>query len=107
MPAPHSLRTGASGCCYETTVEIAARVKARPERIRASRPGHVLLDLRGVAEDRLGALGIEGERIERVGGCTICDPQWPSWRRDGERAGRLLAYVGWDPVAPEPAGEGR
>ncbi len=106
-PLVAAIGPAASRCCYETTVEIAGRLGARPERVRPSRPGHVRVDLRGVAKDRLGALGIGEERIELAGGCTICDPRWPSWRRDGERAERLLAFVGWKRRGRIRAGEER
>ena len=41
--------------------------------------------------------GLAPEAIEQVGPCTVCGPGWPSYRREGERAGRALAFV-------EPAG---
>lgn len=82
----------AGPCCYETTEEIAERLDPGGRHRRRSRPGHALLDLAGVASDRLAARDIE---VDRIGGCTICDTRWPSYRREGDRAGRLLAYVGF------------
>ena len=92
-PFAAAVGPGAAGCCYETLEEIARRLDPKGRWSRRSRPGHALVDLRGVAAGRLEAPDID---VELVGGCTICDPRWPSYRRDGERAGRLLAFIGYD-----------
>ena len=52
------------------------------------------LDLALAAERALGAAGVE--RIERVGGCTACDPgRYFSHRRDEGLTGRqgMIGYV--------------
>jgi hypothetical protein len=87
----------AGGCCYEVGPEVIEAVAPAAGRVAPGPRGRPLLDLRGVAEDRLRGAGLAPEAIERVGPCTVCGQGWPSYRREGERAGRALAFV-------EPAG---
>ncbi|UCF68205.1 MAG: polyphenol oxidase family protein [Acidobacteriota bacterium] len=88
-----ALGPAAGGCCYEVDEPVVAALAPRDERLRRTRPGRWLLDLRGVAADRLAGAGLAASNIEIVGPCTICSPDWPSYRRQGERAGRLLAWI--------------
>ncbi|MCU0225919.1 MAG: polyphenol oxidase family protein [Acidobacteria bacterium] len=87
----------AGGCCYEVGPGVIEAVAPAALRVVPGPRGRPLLDLRGVVEDRLRRAGLAPEAIERVGPCTVCGQGWPSYRRDGERAGRALAFV-------EPAG---
>ncbi|MHB8531343.1 MAG: polyphenol oxidase family protein [Solirubrobacteraceae bacterium] len=98
-PLRAAIGPAAGGCCYEVGPEVlaalglaapgaASRVAVRS----APREGHALLDLRTVARERLLALG--AERVEQVGGCTVCDERFFSHRREGSAAGRM-AGVAW------------
>lgn len=84
----------AGGCCYEVGIEVVDAVRPAPDRVAPSPRGRFLLDLAGVAEDRLIAAGLDPGRVARTGPCTICSPDWPSFRREGSGAGRLLAWIG-------------
>ncbi len=71
-------------CCYEVGEEVAAPFRKRfgPEVVRDGR-----LDLPLAAELALRRAGVES--VERVGGCTACDPElYFSHRRDRGRTGR-------------------
>lgn len=84
----------AGGCCYEVGPEVIAALDPAPGRLSPSpRPGHGFLDLRGVVHDRLAASGVAGECIEYAGPCSICSSAWPSYRRQGAAAGRLVAWI--------------
>ncbi len=75
---------GIGVCCYEVGEDVAAPFRARfgADVVR----GHNL-DLGLATERALRAAGIE--RVERVGGCTACDPDlYFSHRRDRGRTGR-------------------
>jgi copper oxidase (laccase) domain-containing protein len=51
-----------------------------------------LVDLRGIAHERLLAAGVDN--VADVGGCTICDESYFSYRREGLAAGRQ-AGIAW------------
>ena len=51
------------------------------------------VDLRSYAADRLVATGVPSASITRVGGCTACDSELASYRRDAADAGRQWSMV--------------
>jgi YfiH family protein len=76
---------GIGACCYEVGIEVA-RQFGRNEAGK--------LDLAVENKNQLIAAGLQPGRIERVGGCTFCHPaQFFSWRRDQDRAGRMVSYI--------------
>jgi YfiH family protein len=79
-------------CCYEVGPEVATRF---PDRFR--RPSirdRFLLDLPGVIRSQLEAAGIPSGNITADPSCTRCaGSRFASYRRDGERAGRMIALV--------------
>ncbi|RIL07328.1 MAG: hypothetical protein DCC75_10085 [Proteobacteria bacterium] len=56
-------------------------------------PEKLLLSLAGSASKILTALGISRDAVTVSGICTIADPRFHSFRRDGRTSGRNLAYV--------------
>lgn len=52
------------------------------------------LDLRGDIHRRLLTLGLRASNIEHSQGCTLSDPRYHSFRRDGAEAGRMVAFIG-------------
>lgn len=106
-----SKRTAAIGpcigaCCFEVSVEVAellARAVA-DEGVVVSRygEGKAKVDLRRAVRAQLVAKGIPSDRIEDVGGCSVCHPEkYHSFRRDGEASGRMLAVIVARGSAPE------
>lgn len=81
-------------CCYEVDAPVLAAIPERSVFLPAKRPEHALLDL--FALNRLGLVGagLPARAIERVGGCTLCDPagRYASYRRDRTR-GQMLHFV--------------
>jgi YfiH family protein len=76
---------GIGACCYEVGIDVA-------RQFGLQRAGH--LDLAVGNRDQLIGAGLKAERIERVGGCTFCNPaQFFSWRRDHDRAGRMISFI--------------
>jgi hypothetical protein len=96
-------------CCYEVGPEVAAPVEASSgeEVARPGPRGRPHLDLRRAVELQLRRDGVADVRL--VGPCTRCHPEllW-SYRRDGSKAGRNVAFI-WlvplpgDVAAPEAA----
>jgi polyphenol oxidase len=79
--------------CYEVGEEVA---KVLPESADPvpGRPKKHLLDLPNAVEVSLIVEGIASCNIERVGGCTHCEPdQFFSYRRSSGRTGRMLGFI--------------
>jgi YfiH family protein len=85
-------------CCYEVPEDLQAAVAAAAPgtvrngagRSRANRPS---LDLRAGVEQQLREAGVE--HIAHVGGCTVDDPEFFSYRRDGT-TGRFAGLIWLD-----------
>jgi YfiH family protein len=76
---------GIGPCCYGVGVDVARQFGLREA-------GN--LDLSGENRTQLIAAGLKAGRIEQVGGCTFCTPaQFFSWRRDHDRAGRMISFI--------------
>jgi YfiH family protein len=80
-------------CCFEIGREVADALAASPGgqgsiTLHGQRP-HA--DLRSIVRHQLEALGVE---VDDVRGCTVCEKdRFFSYRRDGERSGRMLAAM--------------
>ncbi len=83
-------------CCYEVGDEVVAAFGAGSERFfspgKGERPH---LDVRAANVAQLVAGGIAAERIHHILDCTRCGAGFPSYRRDGGSAGRILSYAGF------------
>jgi YfiH family protein len=90
----------AGPCCYEVGEEVrqAALESLGPgsawffmERSRS-----LTFDLWGANTAQLTAAGVDENNIHNVQHCTICgDNLYPSFRREGDRAGRFAAVIGF------------
>lgn len=79
-------------CCYEVGGEVAAQFAG--DFVRAGCGGGFRLDLRGVNVSQLTAAGVRREAIAVHPGCTKCGGDgFASYRRDGEKAGRMIGLV--------------
>lgn len=79
-------------CCYEVGPEVASQF---PESVVSEAPnGGLRLDLRAVNRMHLEEAGMAPERIFVDPTCTRCGgPRYASYRRDGARAGRMIALI--------------
>ena len=79
-------------CCYEVGPEVAERFPggfARP-----SAGDRFLLDLPGVVRSQLERAGMRPGNLTADPSCTRCGgDRFASYRRDGEKAGRMIALV--------------
>jgi YfiH family protein len=87
-------------CCYEVDAPVLDALAERfsdalPAASRATRVGHVLLDLGLLARDALRTAGLPDARIGSIpDACTACQPdRFHSFRRDGSAAGRLTHFI--------------
>jgi YfiH family protein len=90
-------------CCFEVgeevAVAVARAVDAEPGQVDRRERGRLTLDLRLAIRLQLEAAGLEGDQIHVAPWCSACASDlFFSHRRDGARAGRQMACIGW----PEP-----
>jgi hypothetical protein len=79
-------------CCYEVGGEVAAQFAG--DFIRAGCGGGHRLDLRAVNVAQLVAAGVPRASIAVHPACTKCGGEgYASYRRDRDRAGRMIALV--------------
>lgn len=93
-------------CCYVVDRDVAEAVSRVTPRSSDSFPGRLggekpRLDLRESVSRQLTAAGMASGSISRAPWCTACRSDlFFSHRRDGERAGRMMAVIGW--IQPLP-----
>ncbi|HWZ84800.1 MAG TPA: peptidoglycan editing factor PgeF [Thermoanaerobaculia bacterium] len=79
-------------CCYEVGGEVAAQFAG--DFVRAGCGGGYRLDLRAVNAAQLVEAGVAREAISVHPGCTRCGGEaYASYRRDGAKAGRMIALI--------------
>jgi len=79
-------------CCYEVGGEVAAQFAG--DFVRAGCGGGFRLDLKSVNAAQLQAAGVPRESIAIHPACTKCGGErFASYRRDGARAGRMIALI--------------
>jgi len=90
-------------CCYRVGGDVVGEFLAAgyPEHPLFRRDGDgFLLDLAEANRTDLIEAGVSPAQIRPTGLCTRCLPGlFPSYRRDGARAGRILTFLG---SSPEP-----
>lgn len=90
-------------CCYQVGEEVARAAGGESARLVPwhGEPGRYRLDLPGLVRDRLVVAGLRPGAVEVLPYCTVCRADlFYSHRRGGE-AGRMCAYLGWEPARGE------
>ena len=84
---------GIGPCCYEVGREVAIQFRDTfPERYDLEEKAH--LDLPEANRRQLLGAGLLTNHVCLARLCTCCSPrEFHSWRRDRERAGRMIALV--------------
>lgn len=84
-------------CCFEVDDDVAGELAQASDLAdravdRSFAKPHV--DLRSIIQTQLVAAGVRSDAVDHVRGCTHCDPErFHSYRRDGQRGGRMLAAI--------------
>jgi hypothetical protein len=81
---------GISKCCYEVGPEVAAQFQDRG--VKSNGPVH--LDLPAINSKLIEELGVPAGQIYRADICTMCNEEFYSYRRDKQKAGRMLSVIG-------------
>ncbi len=79
-------------CHYEVGQEVLNALSSVDPGGSPWRRGN-RVDLRAILGAQLVAAGVLPSAVERVGGCTACDPAMSSYRRDGKKAGRQFSLA--------------
>lgn len=77
---------GIGVCCYEVGADVARLFGLE---------GAGRVDLAAATRRQLIDAGVPEPQIDVLGGCTFCDAaRFHSFRREKERAGRMISYIG-------------
>ena len=76
-------------CCYEVGREFLGHF---PGAVFA-RDGKLYMDLLKANREQLYSLGVEREQLFDCRVCTSCDKGYFSYRRDGDKAGRMVSVM--------------
>ena len=83
-------------CCYEVDYDVASQFLDISEDytpfINERINGKFMLDLQGINILQLKDSGVS--KIESANICTMCNTDFPSFRRDGSYTGRIFTYIG-------------
>ncbi|MFQ6604507.1 MAG: polyphenol oxidase family protein [Fidelibacterota bacterium] len=79
-------------CCFEIGNEILHHFPAEYHITANGKKTHI--DLQRMARDQLIGEGAIEENIALSPACTKCDPLYHSYRRNGKKAGRMIAMLG-------------
>ncbi len=82
-----ALGPGIGACCYEVGAEVAAACGIPAD-------GPVRLNLVQINRRQLRGAGVDPSRIYSADLCTRCRSEFHSFRRDGDRAGRMISFAG-------------
>jgi YfiH family protein len=72
---------GIGECCYEVGIEVARQFGESGPRLNLAAHNLRQLEAAGV------------RKIDVVSPCTFCDGRFFSYRREGERAGRMISFI--------------
>jgi hypothetical protein len=100
---PSSLLAAMGPCigkdCYEVGGEVVQGFEDDGHSLdffspHAKKKGKYLFDLKKANISQLLSLGVKEGNVFSVDFCSHCRPHFPSYRREGKRAGRVLSFIG-------------
>jgi len=100
---PESLHVALGPCigprCYEVGGDVRQSFEEEgfPEDLFQSHPlrnGKYIFDLRKANLFQIQSRGVKKENIFVLDICSHCEKSFPSFRRDGKKAGRMLSFIG-------------
>jgi len=93
---------GIRNCCFEVETDVTEPFLKEydcADMIRPiqDRPGKYLLDLCGILDMQMDAVGILPDKRFDSCACTVCNPDlFFSYRAQGKASGRMMAVIGWN-----------
>jgi polyphenol oxidase len=93
-----ALGPGIGPCCYEVGDELRREFPGGEAFFCAGPRGKPHLDVRAANRAQLAAAGLLPGHVHSIDDCTRCRADlYPSYRRDGHGAGRMVSYIGFAP----------
>jgi YfiH family protein len=93
---PHDLRAHMSACASGSVYEVGQDVyDVLAAYCKPLAGGKWTFDNHMAIEHQLLDAGLQEEKISVDTGCTMSDESYHSFRRDKERSGRMLAFIGF------------
>ena len=84
-------------CCFEVSSDVLGEFDSSFAIMKTEKKGKYRVDLLAIAMAQLARSQIHFDNIFVDPSCTFCDKDsFFSFRRDGKKAGRMLALFGWD-----------
>lgn len=80
-------------CCFEIGPEVGKLFDNKFQEI--GKGDRTQLDLQSVVMQKLINMDIQSKNISDINECTCCSEQYHSFRRDGNKAGRMIAMMGF------------
>lgn len=75
---------GIGACCYQVGEDVARQFGV---------DGPTRLDLARINREQLIGSGVPAGQIETLACCTACEPRFYSYRREKEKAGRMISFI--------------
>ncbi|MBT3591019.1 MAG: peptidoglycan editing factor PgeF [Candidatus Marinimicrobia bacterium] len=83
-------------CCFEVSDDVIHQFSQSIITRNRNKKGKYWVDLLALAKKQLSELSINDANIYVDQNCTSCEiDHFHSYRRDGMKAGRMLALIGW------------
>jgi YfiH family protein len=79
-------------CCFEVGPAVGKLFDTKFQK--TGKGDRTQLDLQNVVIDKLINMDIRSENINDIKECTCCSEQYHSFRKDGGKAGRMIAMMG-------------
>ncbi len=84
----------AGSCCYEVTGQLMSAVGADAQLVTERCGDATYFDLAGYNKLQAIRVGVNPQSIDMSESqCTICNPEFCSWRRGKEKAGRQVSII--------------
>jgi YfiH family protein len=80
-------------CCFEIGPEVGKLFDDKFQKIGKSNRMH--LDMQNTIIDKLIKMNVRYKNIIDIKECTCCSDQYHSFRKDGNKAGRMIAMMGF------------
>lgn len=80
-------------CCFVIKEDVALRLRSITSQAVMEHDGVMHGDLLTAVKEQLKGMGIDGARMLDEAACTCHNPEYASYRRDGELARNMMSFI--------------